>query len=94
MSFIKSSSSTKHNRPSPEEVTRNMKLLDDALRKMLEAKRKWLHEFDPDLRQALHFTYVTRQMEYDIQRRRSHDILYRAGTRRHRRKHRKTLRRK
>jgi hypothetical protein len=58
---------------------------------MLEAKRKWLHEFDPDLRQALHFTYVTRQMEYNIQLGRSHDILHRAGTRR-RRRHRKTRR--
>jgi hypothetical protein len=93
MSFIKSSSSKTHNRPSTEEVTRNIKLLDTALRKMLEAKKQWLREFDPDLRQALHFAYVTRQMEYNIQLGRSHDILHRGGTRRrHRRKHRKTRR--
>lgn len=94
MGFIKSSSSSTHHRPSPEEVAKHTKLLNTALEKMLEAETKWKLEFDPELRQARHFTYVTRQMEYKIQLGRSHGVLHRGGTRRHRRKHRKTLRRK
>ena len=94
MSFIKSSSSSTHHHPSPEEVTKHTQLLNTALEKMLKARTKWLREDDPDMRQARHFTYVTRQMEYKIQLGRSHDVLHRGGTRRHRRKHRKTLRRK
>ena len=94
MSFIKASSSSSHRRPSPEEVAKHIELLNTALKKMGEAKKEWLFEFDRDVKPARHLTYLTRQMEYDIQLRMTHDVLHRGGTRRHRRKHRKTLRRK
>ena len=84
MSFIKWSSSSTHHHPSPEEVTKHTQLLNTALEKMLKARTKWLREDDPDMRQARHFTYVTRQMEYKIQLGRSHGVLHRGGTRRRR----------
>ena len=84
MGFIKASSSSSHRRPSPEEVAKHIELLNTALKKMREAKKEWLREDDPDMRQARHFTYVTRQMEYKIQLGRSHGVLHRGGTRRRR----------
>ena len=94
MGFIKSSSSSTHRRPSPEEVAKHTQLLNTALEEMLKAETEWLREDDPDMNEGRYRTYVARQMEYKIQLGRSHSVLHRGGTRRHRRKHRKTLRRK
>ena len=102
MSFIRSSSAETYNRPSPEEVIKQTELLNTALKRMRKAKRKWelafdpdsRSKFDPDVRQALLFTYLTREKDYKIQLGISRNMLHRAGTRRHRRKQRKTLRRK
>ena len=94
MGFIKSSSSSTHRRPSPEEVAKHTQLLNTALEEMLKAETEWLREDDPDMNEGRYRTYVARQMEYKIQLGRSHSVLHRGGTRRNRRKHRKTLRRK
>ena len=94
MSFIKASSSSTHRRPSPEEVAKHTQLLNTALEEMLKAETEWLREDDPDMNEGRYRTYVARERDYKTQLRMTHDVLHRGGTRRHRRKHRKTLRRK